>query len=438
MPDAAQINDLLQQGIAAAKAGRKEEARRLLTQLVDIDEHNEKAWLWLSGVVESAEDRQICLENVLALNPDNRHAQAGLEWLRQHAPPPPAAPAEIPEPPAPAEAWEPTEAQAETWEPPTAPAEAWQPPAAAPAEVWEPTEAQAETWEPPAAPAEVWDPTEARAETRESPTAPAEAWEPEADDPAALMEVARHQMESGDPQKAVDLLTRVVELQPMNAEAYLRLGDAYRLTGGQAQARRAYDSARKLTADTSGLGQEARHKLARMEQLPPDEMQRAQAKVARSNRPGCVTIYAVLLALGGLMGILGACGMMALAGTSLTQLEETLALQGPNLLIDAGQLSTFVMLGGGVGLLFSGLNLAVAVGLWGMKNWARIAVIVLLALGLLLGVAQAAVSILSLQDALAAFGVQGVPIWYLGSFLIGFVIQAYLIFWFVANRELFV
>ena len=195
MPDAAQINDLLQQGIAAAKAGRKEEARRLLTQLVDIDEHNEKAWLWLSGVVESAEDRQICLENVLALNPDNRHAQAGLEWLRQHAPPPPAAPAEIPEPPAPAEAWEPTEAQAETWEPPTAPAEAWQPPAAAPAEVWEPTEAQAETWEPPAAPAEVWDPTEARAETRESPTAPAEAWEPEADDPAALMEVARHQME---------------------------------------------------------------------------------------------------------------------------------------------------------------------------------------------------------------------------------------------------
>ena len=424
MTDSSQIADLLQQGIAAAKAGRKEEARRLLTQLVDIDERNEKAWLWLSGVVESTEDRQVCLENVLALNPDNQHARAGLEWLRQHAPPPPAAPAEAPEPPA-AEVWEPAETWAETWEP-----------TEAQAETWEPTEAQAEAPEPAETGAEIWDPTEAQAETET--WAPSTAHGSEADDPAALMEAARQQMESGDPQRAVDLLTRLVELQPMNAEAYLRLGDAYRLTGGQTQARLAYDSARKLTAETSGLGQEARHKLARMEQLPPAEMERARAKVARSNRPGCVTAYAVLLALGGLMGILSACGIIALAGTSLTQLEQTLSLQSADLPISAGQLSTFIMLGGGLGLLLSGINLAAAVGLWQMKNWARITVIVLLVLGLVLGAAQAAVSVLFLQEALAAFGAQSLPIWYLGSFLIGFIIQAYIIFWFMANRELFV
>ncbi|MEJ2209428.1 MAG: bacterial transcriptional activator domain-containing protein [Anaerolineae bacterium] len=444
MADSPRIADLLQQGIAAAKAGRKEEARRLLTQVVDLDERNEKAWLWLSGVVESTEDRQICLENVLALNPDNQHARAGLEWLQQHAPPPPAAEppaqaavddwevAEAPEPPAaapvddqaaaetPAEAWTPTGVQTET------PAETWAP-AETPVETWTPTEARTETWEPATAPAEVWDPTEARREESA----------PVADDPAALLEAARHHLEAGDPQQAVELLTRLVALQPMNAEAYLRLGDAYRLTGGQAQAHRAYDNARKLTAETSGLGQEARHKLARMEQLPPDEMQRARARVARSNRPGCVTVYAILMALGGVMGILSACGVVAVAGTSLSQLEETLALQGDTLPISAGQLSTFLMLGGGLGLLFSGLNLAIAVGLWQMRNWARIAVIVLLGLGLLLGVAQAAVSILSLQEALAAFGMQGVPIWYLGGLLVGFVIQVYIIFWFVANREHF-
>ena len=32
---------------------------------------------------------------------------------------------------------------------------------------------------------------------------------------------------------------------------------------------------------------------------------------------------------------------------------------------------------------------------------------------------------------------EGVPIWYLGGLLVGFVIQVYIIFWFVANREHF-
>jgi len=44
MPDTPQTTDLLQQGIAAAKAGQKEEARRLLTQVVEGDERNERAW----------------------------------------------------------------------------------------------------------------------------------------------------------------------------------------------------------------------------------------------------------------------------------------------------------------------------------------------------------------------------------------------------------
>jgi hypothetical protein len=81
MPDAVRVARLLQQGIAAAKAGRKDQARQILIQVTELDERNEQAWLWLSGVVESLEDRRICLENVLAINPGNTAAQAGLRLL---------------------------------------------------------------------------------------------------------------------------------------------------------------------------------------------------------------------------------------------------------------------------------------------------------------------------------------------------------------------
>lgn len=90
MPNSIQVTELLQRGIAAAKAGRTQEARQALLRATELDERNEQAWLWLSGVVESFEDRRICLENVLAINPDNGYAQSGLRWLDQQAPPPPA------------------------------------------------------------------------------------------------------------------------------------------------------------------------------------------------------------------------------------------------------------------------------------------------------------------------------------------------------------
>jgi hypothetical protein len=72
----------LNQAILAAKAGRKGEARRLLESVLDADERNEQAWLWLSGVLDDVEDRTICLENVLTINPGNQAARQGLAALR--------------------------------------------------------------------------------------------------------------------------------------------------------------------------------------------------------------------------------------------------------------------------------------------------------------------------------------------------------------------
>jgi tetratricopeptide (TPR) repeat protein len=79
-------DDLLKQGIAAFKAGRKAEARELLLQLTEQDERNEMAWLWLSGAVDTDEERLICLENVLAINPNNGMAGRGIEALRKSSP----------------------------------------------------------------------------------------------------------------------------------------------------------------------------------------------------------------------------------------------------------------------------------------------------------------------------------------------------------------
>ncbi len=95
---------MLNEGIAAAKSGQAAQARDLLMQVVEADENNEAAWLWLSGVVESLEDRQVCLENVLALNPNSVAAQKGLAWLDQQRagqglPLQAAPPAETPSPP---------------------------------------------------------------------------------------------------------------------------------------------------------------------------------------------------------------------------------------------------------------------------------------------------------------------------------------------------
>jgi tetratricopeptide (TPR) repeat protein len=92
-----EIYQWLAEGIAKAKAGQREKARELLLRVVEHDECNVQAWLWLSGIVDNMQDRRVALENVLDIEPDNAAALAGLDWLnRQATSPPPSEPA--PEP----------------------------------------------------------------------------------------------------------------------------------------------------------------------------------------------------------------------------------------------------------------------------------------------------------------------------------------------------
>ncbi|PJF21188.1 MAG: hypothetical protein CUN56_12360 [Phototrophicales bacterium] len=81
----ANVDGMVSEAIRAYKNGKKDEAQALLIKATELDETNEKAWMWLSAVVDSIEDQMVCLENVLIINPDNKDAQRGLEILKKKA-----------------------------------------------------------------------------------------------------------------------------------------------------------------------------------------------------------------------------------------------------------------------------------------------------------------------------------------------------------------
>jgi len=67
----------LQEAIEAIKAGDKETGRQMLADILQADLENEQAWLWLSGVVDSDEEKRKYLSRVLEINPDIKLAYVG-------------------------------------------------------------------------------------------------------------------------------------------------------------------------------------------------------------------------------------------------------------------------------------------------------------------------------------------------------------------------
>lgn len=76
----------LDEAIAAARAGRRDDAARILRQLVENDPFNADAWVWLGGVTANLAEQRAALEHALTIAPQNQRAQQGLAWLRQNHP----------------------------------------------------------------------------------------------------------------------------------------------------------------------------------------------------------------------------------------------------------------------------------------------------------------------------------------------------------------
>jgi hypothetical protein len=84
------------EAIALVKAGKTEQARKLLLQILKEDLHNETAWIWLAETFSSDSERLSTLERCLKSNPDSKAVRQAIEKIkaRQPAPPPELSPEE--------------------------------------------------------------------------------------------------------------------------------------------------------------------------------------------------------------------------------------------------------------------------------------------------------------------------------------------------------
>lgn len=76
---ASQLHDAVQ----LAQTGRRQEARRLLWQVVQSEPNNEIAWLWLASVAADLPEYERALTEVLRVNPGNQQARQLLAQFRE-------------------------------------------------------------------------------------------------------------------------------------------------------------------------------------------------------------------------------------------------------------------------------------------------------------------------------------------------------------------
>jgi hypothetical protein len=83
MTDTSSTSDLVQQGLTAARVGDTKDARRLLELATSEMPDNVAAWLALAGVVDYLEEKQMCFQKVLEIDPANSEAKAGLALVER-------------------------------------------------------------------------------------------------------------------------------------------------------------------------------------------------------------------------------------------------------------------------------------------------------------------------------------------------------------------
>lgn len=91
------MNEKTRQGIAALRGGDRAQARTLLTAALKENPNDAAAWLWLTGALDTDEERIHCLRQVLRIEPNNNAAARGLAQVLERAnqaprpetPPPP-------------------------------------------------------------------------------------------------------------------------------------------------------------------------------------------------------------------------------------------------------------------------------------------------------------------------------------------------------------
>lgn len=134
------------------------------------------------------------------------------------------------------------------------------------------------------------------------------------------------------------------------------------------------------------------------------------------DRPGCVTVYA------GLLGILA--GLVAIGGV----------IAGTSMLGDSSSSPLGLSLIVGV-CAIAGSYFLLARGLWRLRNWARIIVIVLQSLGVIGNLLSVLLALGTTTNAPYGYGPD--LAWSSTGALVGLVIGGYTLYWFASHGEYF-
>ena len=162
-------------------------------------------------------------------------------------------------------------------------------------------------------------------------------------------------------------------------------------------------------------------------------------------RPGCVTVYAALMAIGAVLTIVAGI-IFSLSGAMMNQyIDEILSSSGldrglPGQGFDSALLTQILNIVIPVTLAITFLagvfNLLVAWGLWRLKNWARILVIIVQSLGLLSYIYSLVVSVIAPSSASSDFTMAS-SYGTICVSLVSLAIGGYFVFWFVTNGDYF-
>ena len=80
-PGSERFEELFQAGRSAFAMGNLQQAHDFWKEAARLSPFNEQVWLALLDVIESDEDRRVCLQNVLQINPMNIQARRMLNLI---------------------------------------------------------------------------------------------------------------------------------------------------------------------------------------------------------------------------------------------------------------------------------------------------------------------------------------------------------------------
>ncbi len=80
-PGSERFDELFQAGRSAFAMGNLQQAHDFWKEAARLSPFNEQVWLALLDVIDSDEDRRVCLQNILQINPLNIQAQRMLNQI---------------------------------------------------------------------------------------------------------------------------------------------------------------------------------------------------------------------------------------------------------------------------------------------------------------------------------------------------------------------